>query len=82
MTRFSALIAAAGLMAAAACGGKPAETARPAGMATVVDPSAEFPRLRFADGTVSANNRCPVTQRKLSRYFPPVYVNGLPIGFC
>lgn len=70
------------LTAAVACGARPAELVPPAGMAVVVDASAEFPRIRFGDGLVSANDRCPVTKRKLSIYFPPVYVNGLPIGFC
>lgn len=64
------------------CGGRPAELVPPVGEPTVMDTSADFPRIRFADGRVSANDRCPVTKRKLSPYFPPVYVNGLPIGFC
>jgi predicted small lipoprotein YifL len=70
------------LAAIAACGGRPAELVPPVGKAELVDPAAEFPRIRFADGLVAANDRCPVTKRKLSVAFPPVYVNGLPIGFC
>jgi hypothetical protein len=77
-----AVVAAVLLAAAAACGGRPAELVPPVGEVTVVDPEAELPKLRFADGLISANDRCPVTKRKLSPYFPPVYVNGLPIGFC
>jgi hypothetical protein len=80
MTRSAAAMAASILLAG--CGGKPAEMVPPAGPVTVVDPGAPFPRLKFADGLISANDRCPVTKRKLSPYFPPVYVNGLPIGFC
>ena len=67
---------------AVACGGRPAELVPPIGTAVVLDPEAPFPKIRFADGMVSANDRCPVTKRKLSILFPPVYVNGQPIGFC
>jgi hypothetical protein len=41
-----------------------------------------FPRIRYADSLLSANDRCPVTQRKLNLRMPPVYVNGVPMGFC
>jgi hypothetical protein len=70
------------LAGAAACGGRPAELVSPIGKPELVDASAELPRIRYGDGLVSANDRCPVTKRKLSVAFPPVYVNGLPIGFC
>ena len=70
------------MIAAIACGARPAELVRPAGKPALIDESAAFPRIRFGDGLISANDRCPVTKRKLSKYFPPVYVNGLPIGFC
>jgi len=68
--------------AAYGCGGRPTELVPSAGKTEVLDPAATFPKLRFADGMVSANDRCPVTGRKLSPLFPPVYVNGQPIGFC
>lgn len=42
----------------------------------------EQPRLRFCDGSVSLNDRCPVTQTKLNRALDPVFVNGRPVGFC
>ena len=42
----------------------------------------KFPRLRFADGQISLNDRCPVRHVKLYPKMPPVYVNGKPIGFC
>ena len=42
----------------------------------------EFPRLRFVDGQVSLNDRCPVTLSKLNKKMDPVYVNGHPVGFC
>jgi hypothetical protein len=67
---------------ALACGARPAERVPAVGKPELVDPTAEFPRIRFGDGLISANDRCPVTKRKLSVAFPPVYVNGLPIGFC
>jgi hypothetical protein len=70
------------LTAAVACGSRPAELVPPIGKPSLVDASAEFPKIRFGDGLVSASDRCPITKRKLSIYFPPVYVNGLPIGFC
>jgi hypothetical protein len=38
--------------------------------------------VKFGDGSLSENDLCPVTKRKLSPAFPPVYVNGRPIGFC
>ena len=83
--RAAATAASIVLTAAVACSGRPAELVPPVGRPILVDPSAEFPRIRFADGLVSANDRCPVTKRKfgnVSTYFPPIYVNGLPIAFC
>ena len=47
-----------------------------------VDEKVEHPRIRFGDGSVSENDICPVTRRKLSLLWPPVYVNGRSIGFC
>ena len=40
------------------------------------------PRLKFADSLVSANDRCIVAQEKLNPKVRPIYVNGVPIGFC
>lgn len=73
-----------GLLAclAVACGSRQAELVPPVSEPTLVEPESAFPRIRFADGLISANDRCPVTKRKLSIHFPPVYVNGKPIGFC
>ena len=83
MNNSSGLIVASILLTAVvACGGRPAELVPPVGKPELVDASAELSRIRFGDGLVSANDRCPVTKRKLSVAFPPVYVNGLPIGFC
>ena len=70
------------LAAAVACGGKPAELVKATGKPELLVPPDDFPKIRFGDGLVSANDRCPVTKRKLSKAFPPVYVNGRPIGFC
>jgi hypothetical protein len=82
--RGSLLAPAAALLlaGAVACGGKPSELVPPVGKAAVIDETAAFSKIRFADGLPSANERCPVTKRKLSAAFPPIYVNGLPIGFC
>ncbi len=41
-----------------------------------------LPRVRFADGQVSVNDRCMVRGVKLNRRMPPMYVNGQPVGFC
>ena len=41
-----------------------------------------FPRLRYASGTVTLNDRCPVRKSKLNRNLRPLFVNGEPIGFC
>lgn len=40
------------------------------------------PRIRYADSLLSVNDRCMVTQRKLSTRMPAIYVNGVPMGFC
>lgn len=40
------------------------------------------PRLKYADSLVSANDRCMVSQQKLNPKMRPVYVNGVPMGFC
>ena len=50
--------------------------------AYIEDDPQDFPRLRFKDGSVSHNDRCPVQRNKLNRVFDPLYVNGRPIGFC
>ncbi len=41
-----------------------------------------FPRVLYADGDVSHNDRCPVQKNKLNRRMDPVFVNGEPVGFC
>jgi hypothetical protein len=40
------------------------------------------PRIKYADSLVSGNERCMVAQRKLNLRVRPVYVNGVPMGFC
>ena len=42
----------------------------------------EHPRVLYADTTISANDRCIVRRERLNRSVRPVYVNGMPIGFC
>lgn len=41
-----------------------------------------FPRIKYADSLVSPNDRCMVAQQKLNLRVRPVYVNGVPMGFC
>lgn len=41
-----------------------------------------LPRIQFADGLISLNDRCPVRRVPLNLRMPPVYVNGRPVGFC
>jgi hypothetical protein len=41
-----------------------------------------FPRLKYADSLESPNDRCIVSQAKLNPKMVPIYVNGVPIGFC
>ena len=39
-------------------------------------------RVRYADSTLTRNDRCPIRDRRLSTMRTPVYVNGRPVGFC
>jgi len=50
--------------------------------AQYIDGPDTLPRIQYADGSVTPNDRCMVRQVKLNRKLPPVFVNGLPIGFC
>jgi hypothetical protein len=40
------------------------------------------PRVKYADSTVSINDRCIVRKVKLGNHVRPVYVNQEPVGFC
>lgn len=42
----------------------------------------ELPRVRYEDGQISINDRCPLRHGKLSAGIDPVYVNGAAVGFC
>lgn len=42
----------------------------------------DFPRLKYADSLTSPNDRCIVSQARLNPKMAPMYVNGVPIGFC
>ncbi len=64
------------------CGQQKAELVNDSGAVAYVDSTAEYPRLIFADGHTSINNRCMVRMVKLNRRMPPVYVNSQPVGFC
>jgi hypothetical protein len=70
------------MMGLSACGGRPAEVLPPMAMPVLAEAPSDFPKLKLGDGTETVNDRCPVTKRKLSAHFPPVYVNGQSIGFC
>jgi YHS domain-containing protein len=41
-----------------------------------------FPRIEYADSTLSLNDRCIVQKNRLNTSIRPVYVNGRPIAFC
>lgn len=41
-----------------------------------------FSTLTYDDSLVSVNDRCMVRHMKLNPDVHPVYVNGLPMGFC
>jgi hypothetical protein len=41
-----------------------------------------FPRIRYADGQLSLNDRCAVRLGKLNTKIAPLYVNSRPVGFC
>ena len=45
-------------------------------------PGSDRYRVRYADGTVSVNDLCPVLQRGIGTRKLPVWVNGQPVGFC
>jgi len=48
-----------------------------------VAPADSFPRVRyFESDKITLNDRCPVRKVPLNPKMTPVYVNGLPIGFC
>jgi hypothetical protein len=41
-----------------------------------------YPHIRFEDGIVSINDRCPVRKAGLNLRLPALFVNGRPVGFC
>lgn len=42
----------------------------------------DFPKLKWVEGGVSPNDRCPNRRSKLNPKIAPVWVNGRPVGFC
>jgi hypothetical protein len=48
----------------------------------MLTPEKGFPKIAFPDSLVTPNNHCPVTGHQLNADVHPVYVNGVPIGFC
>jgi hypothetical protein len=77
----TALVAALVLIEGrAVAAGMPASPSPPGEM--MLTPEKGFPKLAFPDSTVTPNNHCPVTGHQLNAEVHPVYVNGVPIGFC
>ena len=70
--------------AGAGCGrGRATETPIPVLFpAAFTDTTLEFPQLRYANGWLSLNDRCPVRKVQLNRRLTPLFVNGRPVGFC
>lgn len=53
------------------------------GVFAVPGPDPKYPRLRYLDGQVSANDSCMIRlENALNPRMPPAYVNGRPLGFC
>ncbi len=52
------------------------------GVGAYTDSMVELPRLRYANGEVTINDRCPVRKVSLNRRLMPLFVNGKPLGFC
>jgi hypothetical protein len=42
----------------------------------------KYPRIQFADSMITPNDRCMVSKSPLNIKVRPVYVNGVPMGFC
>jgi hypothetical protein len=42
----------------------------------------KLPKLKYADSLTSVNDRCVVTHNKLNPQIDPIYINGVPVGFC
>jgi hypothetical protein len=86
------LVAAGGIVAFALLRGGPAPApANAAAPETIhvaldgahyIDEGDTLPRIQYADGSVTLNDRCMVKKNKLNLRLPPVFVNGHPIGFC
>jgi hypothetical protein len=64
------------------CGEKPPAREAARLPAAYADTVSDLSRLRYADGELSMNDRCPVRKGRLNLRLAPLYVNGRPIGFC
>lgn len=71
-------------VAAAGCTSEPrvAHLVEDLGVIQYASADTLFPRLVFADGKTSLNDRCMVRRVKLNNRLPGLYVNGSPVGFC
>lgn len=52
------------------------------GIAEFTDSTLDYPPMRYADGQLTINDRCPVRKVPLNRRLSPLFVNGKPLGFC
>ena len=81
--RWASVLLLAGV-AAAGCTSEPrvAHLVEDPGVIQYASADTLFPRLVFADGQTSLNDRCMVRLVKLNKRLPGLYVNGSPVGFC
>ncbi len=85
MDRFASIALAGTVIAGCGAGEQLDPRARlpvPVAGATLENDQEERGRLVLPDGSKTENDRCIVTQMRLSPELPPVWVNGKPIGFC
>lgn len=71
-----------GLIGMGGCGNKNKKEIAQEPLGEYAGADVPFPRIQYFDGTISVNDRCAVSREKLHLRVPPVYVNGLPVGFC
>ena len=71
------------VLIASGCGGtQPPQPIEETFEAALVDTSADFSHLLYANGETSLNDRCPIRRNKLNPKVRPLFVNGKPLGFC
>ena len=66
-----------------ACGKEPtARLVDDIGLGIYTDTLLDYPPMRYANGNVTINDRCPVRKVPLNPRLTPLFVNGKPLGFC